>query len=364
MTARNHIKYIAATACFLMFACGNTGSKKITGQAAEMDASPQGSSIIASVSPVYGSSVKQGSEVNIDFMFSTGKSADSVVLFVGGRRMGTIDEGGFRYNIPADHPTGRVQYRITAYSGGTEYSRSGEFTVTAAKEPKAYGYRVVNTYDHARDAYTQGLLWHDGHLYESTGLTGGSSLRKTELSGKVLENISLDRQYFAEGLALLGGRLFQLTWMNNKAFVYDLETLKPIKEFGYSGQGWGLTEDGTYLYMSDGSEKIYVLDPETFKRLRTIEVYTNNRKVDNINEMEWINGEIWANIYMSDIIARIDPETGAVKGLINLAGLLPASDRTPQTDVLNGIAFDRAGNRIFVTGKNWPKLFQIEVFEK
>ena len=155
-----------------------------------------------------------------------------------------------------------------------------------------------------------------------------------------------------------------LTWQNNKAFVYDLETFDKVGEFDYSGEGWGLTTDGKHLYMSDGSEKIYVLDPETFRRIRTIEVYTDQSKVAYVNEMEWIKGEIWANVYMTDTIIRIDPQTGAVTGAIDMSGLLSEADVTPATDVLNGIAYDARTGRIFVTGKNWNKLFEISVHPK
>ena len=164
--------------------------------------------------------------------------------------------------------------------------------------------------------------------------------------------------------ALLDGKLYQLTWQNNKAFVYDLETFDKVGEFDYSGEGWGLTTDGKHLYMSDGSEKIYVLDPETFRRIRTIEVYTDQSKVAYVNEMEWIKGEIWANVYMTDTIIRIDPQTGAVTGAIDMSGLLSEADVTPATDVLNGIAYDARTGRIFVTGKNWNKLFEISVHPK
>ena len=171
----------------------------------------------------------------------------------------------------------------------------------------------------------------------------------------------LDDNLFGEGLALLDGKLYQLTWQNNKAFVYDLETFDKVGEFDYSGEGWGLTTDRKHLYMSDGSEKIYVLDPETFRRIRTIEVYTDQSKVAYVNEMEWIKGEIWANVYMTDTIIRIDPQTGAVTRSDRHERTALEADVTPATDVLNGIAYDARTGRIFVTGKNWNKLFEISV---
>lgn len=352
MTARKHIKYISVIACLLMFACGNTGADKASRN-----------NIIESVSAGSGT-VKQGASISVDYKLAAGKSADSVVLFSGNNRIGVIGEGGFRYAIPANQPTGRTQFNVVAYKGRKEYSRTGEFTVFAAKAPELYGYRVVNTYDHAPDAYTQGLLWHEGYLYESTGLNGGSSLRKTELSGEVLKKVSLGNTYFAEGLALFGGKLYQITWQSNKAFVYDLETFEKTGEFNYKGDGWGLTEDGTYLYMTDGSEKIYVRDPATFEIVRVLEVYTDREKRADLNELEYINGEIWANLFGYDTVVKIDPETGAVTGIINFSGILPVSERGHMENVMNGIAYDREGDRIFVTGKRWAKLFEVEVFER
>ena len=172
-------------------------------------------------------------------------------------------------------------------------------------------------------------------------------------------SVPLDDSYFGEGLALLGGKLYQLTWRSNKGFVYDLKTFERVGEFGYGGEGWGLATDGTSLYQSDGTEKIRVIDPETFRTVRTIEVCTDRSRVPYINELEWIDGELWANVYTTDTVIRIDPRTGAVVGVIDLAGLLSPADVTAQTDVLNGIAYDAKTGRIFVTGKNWNKLFEI-----
>jgi glutamine cyclotransferase len=228
-----------------------------------------------------------------------------------------------------------------------------------------YTYEVAHIWPHDRGAFTQGLLYLDGSLYESTGLKGESSLRRVELgTGKVLKQKAVPAQYFAEGLAELDGKLFQITWQNHKGFVYDLATFEEKREFTYSTEGWGLTTDGKWLIMSDGTPRIRFLDSRTFEVKRTVEVTGRGQPLGLLNELEYIKGEIFANVWTSDFIARIDPATGRVVGLINLVGLLPAEDRAPDTDVLNGIAYDPAGDRLFVTGKHWPKLFEIRLKQK
>ncbi|MBL8188299.1 MAG: glutaminyl-peptide cyclotransferase [Acidobacteria bacterium] len=224
-----------------------------------------------------------------------------------------------------------------------------------------FNYEVINTYPHDPAAFTQGLVYHQGFLYESTGLNGRSSLRRVELTtGQVLKNVAVDSIHFAEGLALFNNRLYQLTWQTQTAFVYDLDSFAPLKTFGYSGEGWGLTTNGQSLMMSNGSNQIRFLDPETFQIQRTISVTDNDRPVNMLNELEFIKGEIFANIWLADRIARIDPASGRVTGWINLAGLLSSEERN-RADVLNGIAYDETGDRLFITGKLWPKLFQIKL---
>ncbi|MDD3107687.1 MAG: glutaminyl-peptide cyclotransferase [Alistipes sp.] len=350
--------------CSVAWACVGSGSP-VSGSAQKEHTAHRTTNWIAQVSPLYGQTVSQDSEQRIGYRLIEGVKPDSVILTIGERRIGALDTTGYLYRVGAKHPTGRVLYKVTVYCDSLLESRTGEFTVLSAKAPQRYGHKVLRVYPHREEAYTQGLLWHNGELFESTGLQGESSLRRVELSsGRPIVTTLLDGEYFGEGLALLKGKLYQLTWQNNKAFVYALDTFEKVGEFEYGGEGWGLTTDGKYLYMSDGSEKIYVLDPETFQRVRTLEVYTDQSKVSYINEMEWIRGEIWANVYMTDTVIRIDPTTGAVTGAVDMSGLLEDADRTPQTDVLNGIAYDARTGRIFVTGKRWPKLFEIEVLAR
>lgn len=231
--------------------------------------------------------------------------------------------------------------------------------------PVRYGYKIVAEYPHDTDAYTQGLFWHEGALYESTGEYGRSDLRRVELeTGTTTREISLDDDFFGEGAALLGGRIYQLTWQKGCCFVWDANTFEPIGEFTYRGQGWGLTTDGEKLYMSDGTPNITVRNGTSFAAEHTIVVRNQGRPVQDINELEWIDGCIWANIYLTNEIIVIDPSNGRVEGVIDFTGIASHLVVTPSTDVMNGIAYDPATKRIFVTGKNWNKLFEIELVKK
>jgi glutaminyl-peptide cyclotransferase len=232
----------------------------------------------------------------------------------------------------------------------------------AGKAQTADGYRVVNAYPHDPQAFTQGLVFVDGHLYESTGLNGRSSLRMVNLTtGQVQQRVDLAQQYFGEGLAPWGSTLIQLTWQNHVAFVYDRFSFRRLRTIPCPWEGWGLTEDGKSLILSDGSSTLRFLDPETFHELRQITVKDHGKPVDKLNELEYIHGEIYSNIWYSDRIARISPATGQVLGWIDLTGLLTPAEHTDPDAVLNGIAYDAAHDRLFVTGKLWPKLFEIKV---
>jgi glutamine cyclotransferase len=231
-----------------------------------------------------------------------------------------------------------------------------------ARGEPATGYEVIARFPHDTSAYTQGLLYHDGVLYESTGRYGLSELRRVEVeTGRVLQRVRLAPERFGEGLALLDGRLFQLTWESGVGYVYDVETLALLDSFHYSGEGWGLTTDGKSLIMSDGSDTLRFLDPHTFQTVRTLAVHDDGSPLEDINELEYVGGVIYANVYRTDWIVRIDPESGRVLGWTNMRGLLPERERTPNTDVLNGIAYDSVGDRLFVTGKLWPTLFHVRL---
>ncbi len=223
-------------------------------------------------------------------------------------------------------------------------------------------YRIVHSYPHDPRAYTQGLLYIDGNLYESTGLNGRSSLRMDDLStGRVLQSASVPSRYFAEGLAAWGSTLVQLTWQSHIAFVYDRFSFHLLRTFHYNCEGWGLTADAHHLILSDGTAEIRFFDPATFRELRHIQVTDRGKPVDQLNELEYIHGQIWANIWHSDRIVRISPATGRVLGWIDLSGLLPERERSDPEAVLNGIAYDPVHDRLFVTGKLWPRLFEIRI---
>jgi len=237
-------------------------------------------------------------------------------------------------------------------------------SVAAPSSPAVvrYTYEVVATWPHDRGAFTQGLVFRNGSFLESTGLNGQSTLRETEVkTGQVLKKVTVPSQFFAEGLAVLGDQAYQLTWQSQKGFVYDVDTFRLEKEFAYEGEGWGLTTDGKALILSDGSNRIRFLDPATFQVLRAIEVKDDGKPVTRLNELEWIKGEIFANVWQTDEIVRIDPTTGQVRGVIDFSGLLAPQDRGPETDVLNGIAYDAVDDRLFVTGKRWPKIFEVRL---
>jgi glutamine cyclotransferase len=224
------------------------------------------------------------------------------------------------------------------------------------------GYSIVNVYPHDPEAFTQGLQYHGGFLYEGTGLTGRSSIRQVDLTtGRVLKRRALAPSMFGEGITIRNAELIQLTWQSGLAFVYDLRTFEPRRTFTYAGEGWGLTQDATSLIMSDGTDALRILDPATFAERRRIRVSAGGLPLGDLNELEFVKGEIFANVWMTDRIARIDPSTGRVTGWIDLTGLLPARDRTSSDQVLNGIAYDAEKDRLFVTGKLWPRLFEIKV---
>ena len=224
-----------------------------------------------------------------------------------------------------------------------------------------YTYDVVNAFPHDSNAFTEGLLYLNGDLLESTGLKGRSSLRRVDLkTGNVLKMTTVPDQYFAEGLAVLNNQAYQLTWTSQVGFIYDLDRFKSNLEFDYTGEGWGLTTDGNSLIMSDGTDVIRFMEPVTFKERRRIHVTSGGEPVFQLNELEDVKGEIYANVWKTEYVVRIDPQTGKVLGVIDFSGLLTPAERA-KTDVLNGIAYDAAGDRLFVTGKLWPKLFEVRI---
>jgi glutamine cyclotransferase len=258
---------------------------------------------------------------------------------------------------------------ITAKVNYEEASEDVSTTITVLnnEQPKIYSYKIINEYPHDINSYTQGLEFHNGELYESTGQYGQSKLRKVNYkTGEVLKNVNLTNQYFGEGLTILNDNLYQLTWQENTGFIYDVNTLEKTGTFKYgkSKEGWGLCNDGEFLYKSDGTEKIWTLDATNFTEKGYIQAYTNNGKIASLNELEWIDGKIYANIYQRNGVAIINPKNGAVEGVIDFSPLKEKVTQHPELDVLNGVAYNSDTNTIFVTGKEWDKLFEVEVFEQ
>lgn len=236
----------------------------------------------------------------------------------------------------------------------------------SADEVPVYTYQVVNDWPHLKSHFTQGLVYHDGHLYESTGQYGSSLLCRLDLkTGKVEKKVDVEKEFFAEGMTILGERIFQLTWEAHKGFIYDLKSFDRLAEFSYEGEGWGLTNDGSQLIMSDGTNRIRFLDPRSFRVLRSVEVYDHNQPLVELNELEYIKGEIYANIWHSDKVVRIDPLTGKILAWVDLTGLRkPEEDGGGGDNVLNGIAYDEKHDRLFVTGKRWARIYEIRLVRK
>ncbi len=296
-----------------------------------------------------------------------GLKFDSVRIYFDGKEAGTVKSAPWNFSVPAsvNSHTGRKPVKAVAYSNNNVLTATHFIVVYSDIVPKRYGYKVIHTYPHDKEAFTQGLFYYDGLFYEGTGQEAGSSLREVEpATGKVIRQTTLDPSLFGEGITLYRDRIYQVTWKNKVGFVYDRKTFNVINKIYYQTEGWGLTTVENRIVMSDGTNVLYFYDPETFTTISRIEVYDNKKKVDQLNELEYINGEIWANIWMTDLIARIDPATGRVNSYVDLSGLFPESERLKSdADVLNGIAYDPVNKRIFVTGKRWPKLYEIAVTE-
>ena len=239
----------------------------------------------------------------------------------------------------------------------------GQTTAKSTRtEPVEYTYEVVAEYPHLRTSYTQGLQYCDNQMWEGTGGYGESRLQRIDLATGEAEVIAtLSKREFGEGITLLGDKIYQLTWLNGCMHIYDRATLRHTGTRSYKGEGWGLTTDGTKLYMSDGTSFIRVINPKTMAIERLFDVRLRGESLTQLNELEWIDGRIWANVYMTDYVVIINPDDGTIEGVVNLTGVLPDSERDTTTDVLNGIAYDEAAKRIFVTGKNWSKIYEIRL---
>jgi glutamine cyclotransferase len=292
------------------------------------------------------------------------ETIESVDYFVNDQKIGSIKGNEkFTYALQGKK-LGYQNIKAVVHYDGEVSETEARVELVSNVQPKLLEYTIVNTYPHDMTSYTQGLEFYRDTLIEGTGRYGVSTLRKTDYkTGKVYNQISLDGKYFGEGITVLNNKIYQLTWKENTGFVYNADNLKKEKDFTYfkNVEGWGLTNDGKNLYQSDGTEKIWVLDPTSLKEADYINVYTKNSKIKAVNELEWIDGKIYGNIYQKDAIAVIDPKTGAVEAVLNLAELKTKVTQHPDLDVLNGIAYNPKTKTIFVTGKNWDKMFEIKI---
>ena len=308
-------------------------------------------------------------KINVSVDIINNQKPDSVSISYDGKNIALFSNQPFSYEWKTSETgikTGRQKLTAIAFMpDGKKQSCEISFLVLADKKPVEYTYLVKKKYPHDVSAYTQGLFIDKGYFFEGTGEYGTSSLRKVKIqTGEILKSVNLASDIFGEGITNFKDKIIQLTWRSNLAFVYDKESFKQIGKFNYSTEGWGITTDGKKLLMSDGSARLYFLDPETYTQTGSIEVCDYYGQILYLNELEYIKGEIWANVYQEDFIVAIDPESGKVTKKVDLRGILDPKDVKNKIDVLNGIAFNEQNNSIFVTGKWWPFVFEIEVREK
>lgn len=336
---------------FFLFSCN--GDKK------------SGTTTSSFLTPESGEVVKSGSDVQLHISYADGL-VDSVQYFADTTKLKTaIDTAAISFSTKG-YPLGSRLITAKIFRKGVEEDATTNIILISALVPASYGYKIVKTYPHSTDVYTEGLEYHDGYLYESAGDYGHSALLKETLDGKVVQKQTLDAKYFGEGITVVGDKIIQLTYQEKVGFEYDKATFKLLKTFPYNhaNEGWGLYFNGDVIYNTDGTNRIFKLDKNTYQSTGYIEVYDNKGPVTQLNELELIDGKLYANIYQSELIAIINPKTGEVEAYINMMGLPHGPLSDPSQDVLNGIAYDTAGKRLFVTGKKWDKLFQIEVVKK
>lgn len=307
--------------------------------------------------------IQSGQEFRLGVESQADTPIDSVRYYYAGKALKAADSS--TYTIEA--PLGKHSLEAAVFLDGQSTRISKELTLHSAAPPEIYTYEVVNSFPHDPGAFTQGLEIYRDTLYESVGKYGKSDVRKVDYkTGKVLQKTNLSNDYFAEGLSIVDDKLVLLTWRAGKAFVYDPQSLKRVNTFDYqkSEEGWGLCNDGEHLYKSDGTAKIWLLNPENLKEKSFIQPVTHKSLSTKLNELEWVKGEIYANTWHKDGVAIIDPKTGAIDGLIDFRGLKEKLDRPQRANVLNGIAYDAKNDRLFVTGKYWDKLFEVKIVEK
>lgn len=322
------------------------------------------------ITPSQGKTIKSGEDIQVEVTLAEVPSDFSkLIIKLDNEIIFTSDKQQSEFNtvinsIKLSMGTHFITSELFLNDSETEVNNVS-ITITSDIIPKRFSYLVRNTLPHDNSAYTQGLEFKNGVLYEGTGLNGKSELRMLDLrTGRVMKNKKLDAQYFGEGITIIGDKIYQITYQSNIGFVYDLNTFEKLKDFNYTTEGWGLTHIENELVMSDGTNKLYFINSETFERTREIEVFDNVGPVHMINELEFINGEIWANLYLSNEIIRIDPETGKVKSKIDFNGIFNSNSVSYKTDVMNGIAFEKESGKIYLTGKLWPNIYEVEILNE
>ncbi len=310
-----------------------------------------------------------GEDITIQFENKEHFPIDSSSVFINGHEIARLGKNVNRHilRLP-ENKAGYTSIKIMSWHPDNKRSTATvRIRLKPTRAPEKYTYKILKVFPHDREAYTQGLQYWNGYLYEGTGQYGESSIRKTDMqSGNILSVLNIDSQYFGEGITICNDKIYQLTWRSKKGFIYNLKTFTLESTFNYNSEGWGITTVGEHLIMSDGSNKLYHVTPSGFSIIKEVEVYDHNGEVSQLNELEYVNGLVWANVWLTDRIVAIDPETGVVKAELDMTGLLPESDRAglnEKDDVLNGIAWNAEKNTFYVTGKRWPKIFEIKINE-
>ncbi len=337
---------------FLIFSCGSNNGNKKSDFSLQINENK--------------SEFKLNDELKASILNTKNKNIDSVSYYFNDLYLKSSRDGNFNLNLD-EMRLGNQLLKAIVYSEESTDTLSRSIQILNTKAPVLYTYEVINSYPHDITSYTQGLEFHGDILYESIGQYGKSKLRKVDLeSGEVLKEIKLDDQYFAEGITILGDKLYQLTWQEGEGFIYDLDSFERTGTFGYnqSKEGWGLCNNGQKIFKSDGTEKIWILDPETLAEKSYIQPTTHKSVSTKFNELEWVDGKIYANTYQKDGVAIINPENGAIEGLINFSDLRDKVTQHNKLDVLNGIAYNPETNKLYVTGKNWDKIFEVKIMEK
>ena len=306
--------------------------------------------------------IQVGKLLQISVKEKNGNPIDSVQYFLNGKVL-------HNYNAIdiSDYKLGKQAISVTVFYQDKQKKLNNTIYFLAENPPVVYTYKIINEFPHDKNAFTQGFEYHEGFFYESTGQRGNSTLRKVEIeTGKIIKKIDIDKKYFAEGMTIFNDKIYQLTWQGNIGFIYNLETFELEKSFNYnqSNEGWGLTHNNEKFIKTDGTERIWFLNTETLKEESFIETYTNKRKAEKLNELEYVKGKIYANIWQQNSILIVNSINGAIEGIVNLSGLQEKAKQSGEENVLNGIAYDEENDRLFVTGKRWNKVFEIELVKK